>query len=345
MTVNDANKTASVAVSESVDALIVRGLAIKREQLSSFIDTIPDDKRVVVSAILKAPPWLSHEWFDDRGKQKLCVAEALSCGIVSLAVVLDVALYLGGFSIWLAFNLVPMLAIAGFIAFRRLKNGTNLFWKKPLPLRQRDVAALKTSELLALIWVIGSFVAGVVVCCASVFSSLVELVPDGDEWWTAFMRLIFVATAFMIGWRVVPKLFRRSRAWSVGRFSPAFVRCLYENEVPQPPSTWHEELRANWQLLAATVLSCLLITGVINVDSSVFDFDDAQKLRMLFRLTQWVRGNPNTVTLAAIVIGATSFGRYVYHPLVAIKYGNAFCVAIGASLCAMGVLSVFAIIE
>lgn len=140
---------------------------------------------------------------------------------------------------------------------------------------------------------------------------IAQWLPAGDAWWLAALRLLFAAAVIGGGYWALHAALRGFGRYAKRHYSARFLELWEGTPAPAKPQSWRWALVANGQYLAGSALCVLLLTGVIDLDSPLFELGDARKLRGLARLIQWARGNPRTVTLAAWGMGAACLGYYI----------------------------------
>jgi len=143
--------------------------------------------------------------------------------------------------------------------------------------------------------------------------SLAYFLPSGDDWGIVTIRLLFVALAFL-GWywclrlasKTIPNRFR-------GRLSDETLDAFTRDEPNEQPRTAVAAATKNWQLPVIALVALCVALGVIDFDSPWLDIDAGPKrTRGLVRLIQCCRGNPNTVTSSAVIVGTAALAWYVF---------------------------------
>lgn len=142
--------------------------------------------------------------------------------------------------------------------------------------------------------------------------SLGYVLPSGDDWGIVTIRLLFVAFAicgcywwFKFASKTIPSRFR-------GRLSDEALDAFTCDEPDEQPTTAVAAATRNWQLLVIALVTLCVASGVIDFDSPWLNIDAGpRRTRGLVSLVQWCRGNPNTVTSSAVIVGTAALAWYV----------------------------------
>jgi hypothetical protein len=147
----------------------------------------------------------------------------------------------------------------------------------------------------------------------ALFIGIGYFLPSGDDWGIVTIRLLFLALAvlgyywwFKFASKTIPNRFR-------GRLSDEALDDFIHGEPKERSTTPVAAATRNWQLLLITLVAFCVALGVINFDSPLFKIDvGPRRTRGFVRLIQWIRGNPNTVSSSATIVGAAAFALYVF---------------------------------
>ena len=143
--------------------------------------------------------------------------------------------------------------------------------------------------------------------------SLGYFLPSGDDWGIVVIRLLFVAFAllgyywwFKFASKTIPNRFR-------GRLSDEALDAFTRDEPNDQPTTAVAAATRNWQLLVIALVAWCVALEVIDFDSPWLNIDAGpRQTRGLVRMILWCRGNPNTVTSSAVIVGTASLARYFF---------------------------------
>lgn len=154
---------------------------------------------------------------------------------------------------------------------------------------------------------------------AGVFGPMVLLIsmgyflPSGDNWGIVTIRLLFVVLA-VLGWYWWVKFASKTIPnWFRGRLSDETLEAFTRDEPTEQPQTAVAAALKNWQLPVIAIVALCVAIGIIDFDSPWLNIDAGPKrARGLVRLIQWCRGNPNTVTSSAVLVGTATSAWYVF---------------------------------
>ncbi len=176
------------------------------------------------------------------------------------------------------------------------------FWPSAESLRTGSVLGIWNTLLVATF--LGPIIA---------FAVLFLLIPAGDSWPLAILRITMVATqlAIVIGWlKYCKTVFGK---WFQGRASLSLIE-QFTKPAPEVPFTWRKFLQENsWMLIAAS-LAFAVFFGAIDFNGPFLQLqlDGPRRLRGLARVLAWCRGNPNTINSSAFVAGIGCLAAFAY---------------------------------
>jgi len=162
-------------------------------------------------------------------------------------------------------------------------------------------------------------VVALVTLCASIFGPIVLFIgigyflPSGDDWSVVTIRLLFVALAVLGYYRWFQFASKTIPSWFRGRLSDEALDAFTRDEPKERPTSPVAAATRNWHLLAVALVAFCVALGVIDFDSPWLNIDaGSRRTRGLVRLIQWCRGNPNTVSSSATIVGTAAFAWYVF---------------------------------
>lgn len=139
------------------------------------------------------------------------------------------------------------------------------------------------------------------------------LLPPGDQWSVVALRLVWIASAVAGGVWWVKFVSSRIPSWFRGRVSDEMLAWLTHQPVAEEVMTAKAAAIRNWQLVVVAGVAFSVAFGAIDFDSPWLDIDGGvRRTRGLLRVIQWCRGNPNTVTSSAVLVGTAASAWYVY---------------------------------
>ena len=150
------------------------------------------------------------------------------------------------------------------------------------------------------------------------------LLPPGDQWGVVALRLLWIVAA-VVGWVWWVKFVSaRIPAWFRGRVSEEMLVAMTRQQVADEAMTAKAAAIRHWQLVLIAGIAFSVAFGAIDFDSPWFEIDGGvRRTRGLMLVIQWCRGNPNTVTSSAVLVGTAASAWYVYQIWRAIERSNA----------------------
>lgn len=143
----------------------------------------------------------------------------------------------------------------------------------------------------------------------AIFGVLGYLLPPGDDWGMVALRLLFISVVCLVCYRWVKFVSAIIPGWFRGRVSDQTLDAMTRQEPrDEPKSRKAAALKYFHLVIIALVTFCIACGAIHFPDIKV----GPRRIRGLIGLIQWCRGNPNTVTASAGLVGAGALVLYFY---------------------------------
>lgn len=344
-----------------VDDHVLAGLAAPSDELEQWRSSLPVEIAERVWAVVAAPAWGNHSSNEGgalTNQSPNVTAQMRLEGIPLILAMTGVVLLLSsvvfGFiaESGLIFALLFGLAITALVATVYLQVSRSGSFSGVFGLSDSgNFAAVQVMIFIPSALLITAGLLPVVYLLLTGLSSFDRLLlPQDDTISSAVIRLTGLAAVFVVGylaWRVlspgVVTTLRRARGFLVVKLPTVFTSFLYgkksspETAAEKSVPTILTAIYQNSLWIVAAVICGLLVCQVITADQiqqSGVAFQGARRLRVLFAVSQWLGSRPNTLHVAATVLGPAAIAVFVYQIIRISHQRSVFQITIGISIVA-----------
>lgn len=142
------------------------------------------------------------------------------------------------------------------------------------------------------------------------------LIPDGDSWLLAIVRLTLLALFLLVSYFWIRYCRPLLNKWFRGRASDTAVDTIENLFMASEPKPF-DLLAECWNclgILTIAVIGFSIVFGIIDFNDQwlQLNMNGPRRFRGLARLLMWCRGNPNSVWSTALLVGIGALGAFVY---------------------------------